>query len=411
MFPASIAIIKDKSQIMRRAKRVLMCWEFGSGNGHVRQLKLIGERLQKQGFAVTYALRRPEAGAAVGIPAEATRAAPNWPLRSLPPEDRKAMTSATYGDYLAQLMLGPQDNLSARLQRWNKLIETERPDLIIADYAPSVSLLFHGRIPIIAIGNGYVLPPTSLKSFPRLIDDVRMQYAENDVVEIINQALHPYNKTPISHFPQINRADRSYLLTFPVLDPYREHREGGWLGTPDTKEIVLAMRPAKRLFAYFQEQQQTDARLIEGLIKAGLNGKAIFSLPLRKTIKMLEPAGISVPDGLAYLPIELLSCRVIVHAGSAGMAMAGIAAGVPQVMIKTDLEKTLVAQAIAGRNAGTVLSWSTFEMLDLAVAIRTAAESEKMQKAARDLSLENTRYLQLDPVAEIVKGVTETIGD
>jgi hypothetical protein len=33
-----------------------------------------------------------------------------------------------------------------------------------------------------------------------------------------------------------------------------------------------------------------------------------------------------------------------------------------------------------------------------------------MQKAARALSLENTRYLQLDPVAEIVKGVTELLG-
>jgi rhamnosyltransferase subunit B len=395
---------------MRRAKRVLMCWEFGSGNGHVRQLKVIGERLQKRGFSVSYALRRPDAGAGIGIPTDAIRDAPNWPLKSSSRDARKAMTSATYGDYLAQLMLGPLDDLTARLQRWNTLIETERPNLIIADYAPSVSLLFHGRIPIIAIGNGYVLPPTSLSSFPRLIDDVPIQYDESDVVETFNKALLPYNKTPISHFPQINRADRSFLLTLPCIDPYREHREGGWLGTPDTKEIVLAMRPAKRVFAYFHEQQQTDMRLIEGLIRARLPGKAIFSVPLRRTVKLLEPAGISVPDGLAYLPLELLSCSVIVHAGSSGMAMAGIAAGIPQVMIKTDLEKTLVAKAIAERNAGTVLSWSLFDMPDLAIAIRKTAEDAAMQKAARNLSLENTRYLQLDPVLEIVRGVENILG-
>lgn len=394
---------------MRRAKRILMCWEFGSGNGHVRQLKLIGERLRQQGFDVTYALRRPDAGEAVGIPAEAIRGAPNWPLKSPPAGARKPLTSATYGDFLAQLLLGPRDDLAERLQKWNTLIEAERPDLIIADYAPSVSLLFHGRVPVVAIGNGYVLPPTSLKSFPRLIDDEPIQYDESDVVGRLNEGLRIYNKKPISHFPQINRADRSYLLTFPCIDPYREHREGGWLGTPDTKEIVLAMRPAKRLFAYFQEQQQTDMRLIEGLVRSGLSGKAIFSVPLRRTVKMLEPAGIDVPDGLAYLPFELLSCRVIVHAGSSGMAMAGIAAGIPQVMIKTDIEKTLVAKAIAARNAGVVLSWSAFEMLDLAVEIRKTAESAEMQKAARDLSLENTRYLQLDAVGEIAKGVGELL--
>jgi hypothetical protein len=48
----------------------------------------------------------------------------------------------------------------------------------------------------------------------------------------------------------------------------------------------------------FQWKQQTDMRLIEGLVRTRLQGKAIFSMPLRQTIKKLEPAGISVPDGL-----------------------------------------------------------------------------------------------------------------
>jgi len=392
---------------MRQAKRVLMCWEFGSGNGHVRQLKLIGERLKARGFDVTYALRRPDVGSAIGIPADAIRAAPNWPLRPSTIHETKAMTSATYGDFLAQLMLGPRDDLAERLQKWHALVEAERPDLIIADYAPSISLLFHGRIPIFTIGNGYVLPPTSLASFPRLLDDVAMQYQEDYVVAQLNKALRPYNKQPISYLPQINRAERAYLLTFPCLDPYRESRDGGWLGSPSTKDIVLRMRPSQWMFAYFNEQQQTDVRLIEGLIRSRLPGKAIFSTPLRRTVKQLEAAGIDAPDGLAYLPFELLSCGVIVHAGNAGMAMAGIAAGIPQVMIRTDLEKTLIAKAISGRGAGTTLTWDTFDMPELAIAIRSVADDAVMQKAARDLSLENTRYLQLDPVAEIVKGVIE----
>jgi rhamnosyltransferase subunit B len=400
-------VITGKSQIMRQAKRVLMCWEFGSGNGHVRQLKIIGERLEALGFDVVYALRRPDAGSAIGIPADAIRAAPNWPLRSPPAHARKAMTSATYGDFLAQLMLGPRDDLAERFQKWHALVDAERPDLIIADYAPSISLLYHSRIPVLAIGNGYVLPPTSLTAFPRLIDDVPMQFEESDAVAQINKALRPYNKLPISYFPQINRADRAYLLTFPCLDPYRESRDGGWLGSPSTKDIVLRMRPAQWMFAYFNEQQQTDARLIEGLVRSRLPGKAIFSVPLRRTVRQLEAADIAAPDGLAYLPFELLSCGVIVHAGNAGMAMAGIAAGIPQVMIRTDIEKTLIAKAIVARNAGTMLRWNTFDMPELAIAIRSAVDNAAMQKAARDLSLENTRYLQLDPVAEIVKGVTE----
>lgn len=395
---------------MPQAKRILMCWEFGSGNGHVRQLKLIGERLEEQGFETVYALRRPDVGIAVGIPAAAIRTAPNWPLRSPPAAERKAMTSATYGDFLAQLMLGPRDNLAERLQRWQVLVESERPDVIIADYAPSISLLYYGRIPVVAIGNGYVLPPASLKAFPRLLDEGPLQYEEDRAVEQFNAALKPHSKELLSFFPQINRADRAYLLTLPCIDPYREYRDGGWLGTPDTRDIVLQMRSPRRVFAYFQEKQQVDMRLIEGLVRADLPGKAIFSRPLRRTVKLLDKVGILVPEGLAYLPVELLNCSVIVHAGSAGMAMAGIAAGIPQVMIRTDLEKTLVAEAIAARNAGTVLTWDTFDMLDLAIAIRKTEDDTTMQKAARHLSLENTPYLQLDPVTEIAKGVSEMLG-
>jgi rhamnosyltransferase subunit B len=163
------------------------------------------------------------------------------------------------------------------------------------------------------------------------------------------------------------------------------------------------------MFAYFNEKQQTDMRLIEALVRTRLQGKAIFSLPLRQTVRKLEAAGISAPDGLAYLPYELLSCGVIVHQGSAGMAMAGIAAGIPQVTVWTDLEKKLIGEAIAARNAGTVLSWNTFSMPELAIAIRNTVENAAIQKAARDLSLENTRYLQLDPMAEIAKGVESLV--
>src|SRR4029078_3930581 len=143
---------------MPQAKRILMGWEFGSGNGHVRQLKIIGERLAGEGLDVVYALRRPEGGLAVGIPADATKPAPNRALRkapagappetnshsTTPPAGRHAeMTSGTYGDFLAQLMLGPCDDLTERLGRWHALLEAERPDLVIAHYAPGLSLPRH----------------------------------------------------------------------------------------------------------------------------------------------------------------------------------------------------------------------------------------------------------------------------
>lgn len=386
---------------MRRARHVLLCWEFGGGNGHVRQLKSIGDRLQARGCTTAYGLRRPEVGVAVGIAPEAIRPAPNWPLRPSAPGAGKGMTSATYGDYLAQLMLRPDDDISERLRLWHDLIESERPSLVIADYAPSVSLLCHGRVPAAAIGNGYTLPPSTLDRFPRLLEEVPLEYDEGDVVSRINAALSDYGQAPITRFPQINRADQHHLLTLPCLDPYRDQRAGGWLGAADTKGIVPKNEAPRRLFSYFHESRQTDTRLIDGLVQSGLCGKAVFSLPLRRTVKKLEAAGIEAPDGLADLTTELAASGVLVHQGNAGMTMAGIAAGLPQVMLRSDLEKTINAKAVAARHAGIVLGWSTFAAQDLAVAIRRAAESPAMREAARQLARENEPYLRLDPVEEI----------
>ncbi len=394
---------------MRSARHILLCWEFGSGNGHARRIKLLGERLIAAGFKVTYALRRPQVGAGVGIPVEAIRSAPDWPMQPAPAEHALGLTSATYGDFLAQLIFNPYDDIAERLSRWHSLVEAVRPDLIIADYAPSISLLFHGRVPVVAIGNGYVLPPTTLAAFPRLTDGAPVRFEEQDVVGWINDALSPYNERAIERLPQINRADRSYLLTLPCLDPYRKERKGGWLGSADIQGIAPSGSQSARLFAYFHETHQTDRRLIDGLVGSGLPGTAIFLHPLQRTEELLAPAGINAPHGLADLAQELADCRVLVHLGSLGMAMAGIAAGVPQVMIKSDLEKTLVAQSVAARDAGSVLSWKQFDASELAQAIRSAADSPLLRKGALNLSLENRPYLTLDPLGEITRGIIDML--
>ena len=387
---------------MRRARHVLLCWEFGAGNGHARRLQSIGNRLEALGFTTAYGLRRPEVGTAIGIGEEKIRAAPNWPLKTSAPNADKDMTSATYGDYLAQLMLGPYDDLAERLLSWHDLIETERPDLLVADYAPSVSLLSYGRIPVVAVGNGYTLPPSSLAVFPRLLKDAGLQFDESDVVQRINAALRPYNPHPIARYPEINRADQHHLTTLPCLDPYREHRAGGsWLGAADMAGIVRQNETPRRFFSYFYESRQTDARLIDGLIQSGVPGEAVFGLPLRRTMRRLAAADIGAPEGLADLTVELAQCGVLVHQGSAGMTMAGIAAGLPQVMLPSDLEKSLNARAVAEHGAGIALGWSRFTAGDLAAAIREAVLDPAMRAAAGDLAQANAAFIGLDAAQEI----------
>ena len=104
-----------------------------------------------------------------------------------------------------------------------------------------------------------LLPPVSLAEFPRLIDGVPLRFEEAEIIGWLNDALAPYNPNAIERLPQVNRADRTYLLTLPCLDPYREQRaEGGWLGPVDRYDFVPRSVSSDRLFAYFQEFRVPD---------------------------------------------------------------------------------------------------------------------------------------------------------
>lgn len=385
------------------AARILLCWEFGQGTTHARILKIIGDRLEKLGSKATYVFCTPSAGEAVGIEKKNLRRGPGWPLKSSPGYGADSLTSASYGDVFAQMFLDMEGELDERLRVWRKIIDDERPDLIIADYAPGLALACQGSVPLISIGNGYTLPPTELSSFPILDNRQPVKYQEEDAVERINRVLLSLKLAPIERLAEINRADHRCLLTYPIFDPYKAQRKDAWLGSPLVPDVVQTGIPGDRLFAYFYENRQLDDRLIEGLVGGGLQGNAVFSTPVRRTAKKLALANIDTPFGLLNLAEELPGTRVLVHQGGLNTCCAGALHGVPQVIVYTDQEKKLYAQSIVGNDAGFMLEWSSFTAGGLAAGIREAAGNDMVLNAARKLAEELAPYRQADPVGKVVE--------
>lgn len=395
-----------------RAARVLLCWEFGQGTTHARILKAIGDRLTEQRCRTTYILRTPSAGEAAGIAKENLRNGPDWPLKSNPGYGAHSLTSATYGDIFAQMFLDVEGELDERLHIWRKIIDDERPDLIIAAYAPGLSLACHGKIPLIAVGNGYTLPPADLSAFPVLAGSQQpMKYPEEDAVERINRVLGGRKLKPIDRLAQINRADRYCLLTYPIFDPYRADRKDPWLGSPLVPDVAKAQAPGDLLFAYFHESRQLDDRLIEGLVGGGLPGTAVFSTPMRRTVKRLAQANIDTPFDLPDLRQELPKARVIVHQGGLNTCAAGALYGVPQVIVHTDQERKLYAQSVVGHDAGFMLEWSSLTAGGLAAAIREAAGHDLVVSAARKLAEDLAPFRKVQPVAAVAEAALKLLNN
>jgi rhamnosyltransferase subunit B len=392
------------------APRVLLCWEFGQGTTHARILKAIGDRLAEDGCRTTYVFCTPSAGAAVGIAKDNVRKGPGWPLKSDPDYGAHSLTSATYGDIFAQMFLDVEGELDERLRIWRKIIDDERPDLIIADYAPGLALAAAGTVPLIALGNGYTLPPADLDHFPVLGGSRQpVKYPEDEAVARINQVLAVQRCKPIERLAQINRADHYCLLTYPIFDPYRAERKDAWLGSPMVPNVAKAGAPGTLLFAYFYENRQLDDRLIEGLAGGGLAGNAVFTSPVRRTAKRLARANIETPFDLLDLADELPKTRVIVHQGGLNTCCAGALCGVPQVIVYTDQEKKLYAQSIVGHDAGFMLEWSSFTAGGLAAAIREAAGHDPVVKAARKLADELAPFRKMQPVAAVAEAALKLL--
>lgn len=393
----------------KKTRHVLLCWEFGQGTGHVQILKAVGDRLRGQGCKVTYVLCSPSTGEAVGIASEDIRRGPGWPLKTVPGYGGHLLTSASYGDIFAQMFLDVEGELDERLGAWRKIVDDERADLVIADYAPGLSLACHGRVPLVAIGNGYTLPPADLATFP-IIGGQSMKYREEDAVERINRVLAAHKLRRIEKLPEINRADHYCLLTYPVFDPYRKDRKDPWLGSPIAPDIARSPAVGSSLFAYFYEKRQLDDRLLDGLAGGGLPGNAVFSMPIRRTAKRLAKADIETPFGLLDLTEELPNTGVLVHQGGLHTCCTGALHGIPQVIVYTDQEKKIHAQALAERGAGFMLEWSDFTAGELAGAIREAARDETVRKAARQLADEMAPFRKIKPVLEVANVVSRFLG-
>jgi hypothetical protein len=387
-----------------------MCWEFGQGTAHAWILKAIGDRLGAEGCRITYVLCTPAAGERVGIAARDLRQGPGWPLRSVGGYGGDNLTAATYGDIFAQMFLDMEGELDERLRFWRRILDEERPDLIIADYAPGVSLACHGSVPVVAIGNGYTLPPADLADFPFLDSDQPVKYREDAAVERINRSLAKQGLGAIGRLSEINRADHSCLLTYPIFDPYREQRKGNaWLGSPVVQDIPRGGGRGASLFAYFYEKSQLDPRLLDGLAGGGIAGNAVFTTPIRQTARKLAKAGIETPFGLLDMAEELPRAGVLVHQGGLHMCCAGALHGIPQVIVYTDQEKKLHGEALAQRGAGVAFEWSDFTAKELAEAIRRAAHDTPMPDAARRLADEMAPFAKAAPVREVAAAVARFV--
>jgi hypothetical protein len=331
-----------------------MGWELGSGLGHVVPLLTVARRLRDHGHHPVLVLRD------VVEPMFLLRQdrfpvlqAPLWQ----PPAEFQKRTppTATFGDIMYSNGFGDGERIDAILTAWDGLIDLVRPDLVIAEFAPGLSLAARGRVPMVAMGNGFGLPPAELETFPRFQANVEPLIQQSELLAIVNEVQERRGARPLSRLPAVFEADAEFVYALPQLDPYgpvRGHKADGPL------EPLPAPAPAPaepHVFVYSGVEHTSVKPLIDGLGLAGLPATIYLRGASPQILRRLERPGMRFLEAAPPLADILPRCSMAVHYAGLGTTTACLAIGRPQLALPRQMERRMAAGAIRKLGVGNVI--------------------------------------------------------
>jgi hypothetical protein len=248
--------------------------------------------------------------------------------------------------------------LGSLVEGWQGLLHLTRADLVIADYAPTLLLAASGAVPVIQLGSGFTVPPTTGDDFPTLDPGAQPTATAGHLLKAVQEVQRQRGRPVPATLPELFAGSPRFVHTFPELDVYGPLRRD---------EVVAPLhRPPPRVpppaettfFAYLSGEYPGVNLLLPHLAAAGFRGAAYLRNASVALVDEARRAGVTVYETPQPLARVLAGATAVVHHGSLGAATAALAAGRPQVMLPPYLETELTARAVAALGVGRSLTGS-----------------------------------------------------
>jgi hypothetical protein len=346
----------DERVILSVSKKALLAWQIGDGRGHISKLRTIGESLKLHGFVCSAALTDLEHADELKDVTASIRRVSQLPYFHGLRAQAGYPPAATYGEFLGDVGFASTSIIAQHLTYWRDVLQAERPDVVIAEQAPTALLAARSlSIPSVALGTTYTLPPTNLKMFPVLLKEfTHRKWSESEMCEAISAAIDQFHLPPLHHLAELYTADVSLPVGIKLLDPYAHHRVEKRI-PPNVGDRPLDKpwtRERNEVFAYLSTGNRFDAMTVDALAKLPVPLRVYVAGADQDSVSKLRAKGIRV-EGKPVSPFQIARrSRVIFHAGSYGTMCLGIRAGVPQVTAPQQLEQLFNARSLERAGGG-----------------------------------------------------------
>jgi hypothetical protein len=397
----------------RAGRKALLAWQVGDGRGHVNKLRIVAEGLTAHGMTCAAALTRLDHANELGHVTSELHSIPPLPYFHDARLNKGHKPAATYGEFLGDLGFAFAEVVGAHVELWRRVTEKVAPDVVIGEQAPSALLAARSlRIPAVALGNCYTLPPPTLESFPILLDEYQERiWSEAAMCRTINEVVVPLGVAPLTRLAEIYEADAALPVGIGFLDPYARAR-GGPRVPPDTAGIRPRedWRRRKEVFVYLSTSDRSDPAMVDFVRLLRLPVRVYIANADAATAARFREAG-AIVEERPVAPRDIARrSRVLFHAGNFGTMCLGIRAAIPQVSVPQQLEQMFNARRLESAGAARTVGWHGRSGMMYAHHVLELYDSERAHECALRLAAATADDFAGDGRALSAARILEVVG-
>lgn len=339
--------------------RVLIAWELGEAFGHLARCLRLAQGLMARGHGVTLALKD------VRLPA-AQRLAPGitvLPAPLTPQAGAGSSPPVNYADVLCVSGFADARDVAARLNAWRGTFALARPDVLVADHAPTALLAAQlANIPHLAIGNGFAIPP-SVSPWPSIrpweaVSDQMLTTAEARLDQILEAAQKALGHTRTVRVRDLF-GEHDILDTFAELDHYGARPAGRYVGpivsVPQAMRVAWQSCEGCRVLAYLRPAVPGFESILQALARLDAEVLCIAPGMRPEAAKRCATQRMRIALTPVDLPPLLQHADLAVGYGNSGFSTQALLAGVPLAMRPRHVEQALFAHRVEELGAGQLL--------------------------------------------------------
>jgi UDP:flavonoid glycosyltransferase YjiC (YdhE family) len=392
-----------------------LCWELGGGFGHAVRLKVLAQALLARGHQVTLSLRdlmRPH-GLLAGL---------DVPMFQTPVWLHQAVGLPAAQANLAETLFNcgylEPATLRGVLAGWRSLFAQLRPDLVVADYAPTAILAARSLgLRSAAVGNGFSSPPAgqplpALRDWDR-IPAGRLAASEARLLNTANTLLGEFGAAPFARAADLFSGDLQLLCTWPELDHYGRAPESvHWMGSNFLADAGIEPHwppgDGPKVFAYLKASHPAHGAALRALVDEGCRtlvympevagaggGAGGMEAPVNSPLLRYADGPVALQQALAQADLY------VSHAGEATLAQS-LLAGVQMLMLPAHTEQFLAARRVAASGAG--LNAASFKSpAEWRDALRQLLDDPSYRQAAQAFAARHAGFSQQGMGEEVAR--------